>query len=175
MKHILFICTGNTCRSSMAEGIFNSWVAVDDRLKGQIISSSAGIEAFEGDNASASSIKVLKDKYGVDITNHRSRMVDVKILQDSDLILTMTRDHKRAILSKYPELINKVYTLKEFALDLRNDKVNEEDNFAMDITDPYGMTLQVYARCASDINDSIQKTVLKLKKQSFFDMVQPML
>lgn len=167
MKHILFVCSGNTCRSSMAEGIFNSIIAADDELREHVTSSSAGIAAFGGDLASSNSIKVLKEEFGVDITFHRSRMVEYKMLQDADFILTMTREHKRVILSKYPGMINKIFTLKEFALDYRSDKNTEEYNFAIDIADPFGMPVNFYKLCAEEIKEAIEKMIFKLKKSIF--------
>lgn len=151
----------------MAEGICNSIIAADNNLNGYLISSSAGIAAYDGDTASSNSIKVLKEGFGIDISSHRSRMIDDKILRDSDLIFTMTREHKRAIQIKYPELIEKVFTLKEFVKDSEIDKNVNGYDFTLDINDPYGMPVQFYKLCAAEIKETVEKVILKLKKTIF--------
>ena len=152
----------------MAEGIFNSRVEADDELRGKITSFSAGISSIDGESASESSIKVLKEKYSIDISAHRSQILNDKMLKDADLILTMTLHHKSVILSKIPELTKKVFTLKEFALQSENDDNSEEYNYRLDIADPFFMPMQVYKRCAEEIAGAIDKTILKLKETIFF-------
>ncbi len=164
MKHILFVCTGNTCRSSMAEGIFKAVVGKDDKLRGKYTVSSAGVSAYPGDSASGHSIKVLKDEWDIDISTHRSSPMNAEAVRGSDLILTMTRSHKDAVLSQFPEAAHKTYTLKEFASEQAPDRQIQDYNYMLDILDPYGMPLHIYRKCAYEIKDSVDKLTLKFLK-----------
>ena len=136
---ILFVCTGNTCRSPMAEGIFNSL------SEGAF---SRGIYA-EGGRASENALSVM-DKMGIDITGHISTQLTCDDVNEADLVLAMTKVHKAAILSVMPEAKDKVFTLGEYA-------------GGGDISDPYGGDEAVYEKCARELYDYIERIVEKLK------------
>ncbi len=140
--NILFVCTGNTCRSPMAAALFNK-IAMEKNLDVRI--ESAGLFANDGDRASANSIAAMKD-YGIDLSSHRAKTVNGELLKQVDLALTMTVSHKTA-LEQY--LGDKVYTLCEFA---------GENG---DIPDPYGGDLEEYKLCA----DRIYKVLLKVAEK----------
>lgn len=164
MKHILFICTGNTCRSSMAEGIFRRIIDRDERLKGKYTVSSAGIYASDGECASSHSIKALKENWDIDISSHRAKRLDKVDISKADIILTMTREHKKAVEMMFPEASIKVFTLKEFVMDETPDHNIDEYNFSLDILDPYGMPAAVYKRCAEEIRTSVDKLLRRLEE-----------
>src|SRR5699024_1853761 len=106
--NILFICTGNTCRSPMAEALIkNKYPDVHVQ--------SAGIYANGGERASRSTIEVLKEQ-GIKL-NHISQPVTESLLHWADLILTMTSSHKQALMLEYPIFLEKYFTLKEYAND----------------------------------------------------------
>lgn len=151
--NILFVCTGNTCRSSMAEGIFKEWLKGSGR--DDFFVSSAGISAFEGDFANEKSISVLKE-IGIDISLHRARQLTEDIMESSDIILTMTVGHKETINRIMPQYKHKVYTLKEYAQIVSGEKVSRGN---LDIADPYGMDYNVYEKTMREIETEIKKII----------------
>lgn len=137
--NVLFVCTGNTCRSPMAAALFNK-IAMERDLPVKI--ESAGLFANDGEPASSEAIAVMRD-YDIDILGHHAQTINTELLEKSDLVLTMTNAHKM-VLEQY--LGDKVYTLMEFA---------GENG---DIPDPYGGDAAEYKECA----DSLYKALLKV-------------
>lgn len=145
---ILFVCTGNTCRSAMAEGIAKKLIQ-NENLNLEV--SSAGVFAPFGMAASENAILALSEM-GIDISSHLSRPLTKDLIENSDLILTMTKGHKDAILSKYPQFSDKVFTLMEY--------IGED----LDIEDPFGGDLDVYRASANQIKQAIEILLKKLKE-----------
>ncbi len=144
---ILFVCTGNTCRSPMAEGILR------DRIKNDKIKiDSAGIFADKGSPVSQNALRALGER-GIDLSGHRSKSMTDLDLDAFDLILTMTKSHKAWILQNFKHLEHKVFTLKEY----------NSQKSAADILDPFGGDLREYRRCAKEIEENMDKLILFLK------------
>ena len=129
---ILFVCTGNTCRSPMAEGILNS---IAEKEKLDIVSESAGISAFPGDEVSRNAVKAA-EKFGCDISSHRARRVNSYMIDEADLVVCMTQSHKNALSPFVP---------------------SEKLIAFSDIPDPYGTDEGVYSECAERIYEQIQR------------------
>jgi len=110
-KTILFVCTGNTCRSPMAEALLKDMVK-DSKEEYEIIS--AGTTALAGEPAAGEAIRALEE-IGVVMTGHRSQPVTQDLLERVDLIITMTRGHKERIMELMPLAGEKTFTLKEFS------------------------------------------------------------
>lgn len=145
--NILFVCTGNTCRSPMAQALLEE-MAKEKKLDIKV--KSAGVFALDGQVASINAIEVLK-KERIDLTNHRARIVYRDLLEEADLILTMGKSHKDLLISKFDFIKGKIYTLKEYAYG------KEED-----IEDPFGGNINVYDKAKEEIKEALKVTIKKL-------------
>jgi len=85
----------------MAEGVFNSEVEKSEKLRDSFISSSAGLYAYDGEGAHPKAIQMLKSEWGIDISSHQSQTVSKELLNESDIILVMTRGHKKELISRF--------------------------------------------------------------------------
>ncbi|MCQ6274606.1 low molecular weight protein arginine phosphatase [Bacillus sp. V3B] len=148
MTRVLFVCTGNTCRSPMAEALLKSM-----ELPG-IEVCSAGIYAENGSAASTNAKKVL-DKQAIP-HDHQSSMLTDKLVEGADYILTMTLGHKSAVMNRFPNAHLKTFTLKEFA----------QLNGNQDIADPFGGSEDMYRAAFSEIKEAIEKIVERLKENT---------
>ena len=147
---IMFICTGNICRSAMAEGLLKKQ-AIEAGLEIEV--SSCGIYAEDNASATYSAIEAAKE-YDTDITSHKATNIRNSKITQMDAILCATNGHKQMVIQMYPNLKDKIYTMKEYAY---GEKLQN-----LDISDPWGYDMETYRRCASQINDITEKIVQKL-------------
>ncbi|MCL6571527.1 MAG: low molecular weight protein arginine phosphatase [Bacillus sp. (in: Bacteria)] len=145
LQRILFVCTGNTCRSPMAEAILKNKNIDAIEVK------SAGIYAVNGSEASAHAKQVTASK-GI-FPMHRSSQLTNEVVNWADLILTMTSTHKMAIQDQYPQSIIKVCTLKEY---IGNTPSNH------DVVDPYGGSLALYEKTYHELEELIDQAIKRL-------------
>lgn len=144
---IMFICTGNICRSAMAHWLLKK--KLEERNIKNVEVYSAGIYAVEGDTSTYEAIEVMEE-YGVDLKKHRATKVQNSNIKDMDIILCMTLSHKRDLIYMYPELKEKIYTLKEYVKDEKN---------GVEIRDPWGYDIVTYRFCASEIDACLDKLI----------------
>jgi glycine hydroxymethyltransferase len=154
MKTILFICTGNVCRSPMAEALFRR--AVKGRGDFRVLS--AGIGAMDGQPPSPHSVRAMRE-LGVDISAQRSRMLTAELVRSADLILGMTHSHADTVALLYPPAVEKTFLLREF-----DDTL---DPYEKDISDPIGCSYEVYVDCRDQIEQGIA-ALLKFMEQKNF-------
>ena len=159
MKTILFVCTGNICRSPMAEGLFRHMA----QGRGDYKVISAGLGAINGQAPSTYAVRGLKE-IGIEIGGQRSRMLTGQMVHDADLIFGMTHGHVDAISLLYPQAVEKTFLLREFDDTLQ---VYEKD-----ISDPIGGSYDVYLNCRDQIEQGIV-SILKFVEQHSMQVASP--
>lgn len=145
---ILFVCSGNTCRSVMAGALAKKALQARGKdRENQVMS--AGTSALPNDGASAGAIEAMKESQ-IDVTGHKAVLLTCDLVKEADLILTMTRSHKQQVGQLEPGSKGKTFTLAEFA------------GKGSDIIDPFGRSLDLYRQCAAELRYLIGLALEKL-------------
>ena len=140
---VLFLCTGNTCRSPMAEAYFRRLIERSGRK--DLECGSAGICASQHSPASRNAVAVMKAN-GIDLSKHRSRLFTETLAKDADLIVAMTSGHLSSALALFPEISGKIRTLAPSG----------------DIADPFGGDEKVYQTCFEEMKGHLENLFLDL-------------
>src|SRR5690554_3495868 len=146
-KKLIFVCSGNTCRSPLAKVLARS-IFAEAGVTDWVIDS-AGMAALHGMSASAHALTAAHT-LGLDLSAHQAKPLTDMQAKEADLILVMTHAHKDVLLGELPELAGKVYTLKEF--------VETEG----DVADPFGGTAAHYLETAHELQHLLQQVAKKL-------------
>lgn len=141
MDHIIFICTGNTCRSPMAEGLFR---AHGGEQETGLAAASAGLFTQDGLPASDNAVTAAKE-LGADISAHRSRVLTHEMAQSARYLVCMTGAHYDRVCELFPDCADKVFTLTQ-----------------RDVSDPFGGDLETYRRAAAEIDEGVRSIIGRL-------------
>ncbi len=135
MKKVLFVCTGNTCRSPMAQALFNHYTKDIDGL----CASSCGIYG-DGLSPISENAKTALSEMGIEFS-HTSTPITKDAVENADIIIGMTANHARNIMSMFPEESDKVFTMPK------------------DISDPYGGNIDTYRYCRDEIDEAVKMII----------------
>ncbi|MGG3800572.1 low molecular weight protein arginine phosphatase [Metabacillus fastidiosus] len=147
VENILFVCTGNTCRSPMAAALFKH-LNNSDQLNVQ----SAGVFAADGSDASTFAKEALEEK-GI-ACEHSSALLNEEHIEWASIILTMTNSHKQSVIDSFPHAGRKTYTLPEYV-----------GYNGGDILDPFGGSLEMYRLTRDDLEDLVKQLLEKIKSK----------
>ena len=143
---LIFVCTGNTCRSPMAETIFKNLETNSDM---KVCSRGLVVLFSEPSNPKA---EMVLQNHNLILKNHSSKPLRQSEINETALILTMTENQKKQVMQNF-QLVDNVYTIKEYAGEFG------------DVTDPYGGTLVDYEECYIELARLVKKTVYQLNEE----------
>lgn len=146
-RTIVFVCTGNTCRSPMAQGLLEDWLTKNNMKTVEV--KTAGVMTIAGLLPTPEAVQVMESAE-IDVRKHRSAPLTPEMLRKADLVLGMTPFHVQFALRMLPEARDKTFLLKEYT---KSDLKNYQ------ITDPMGATLEVYKRVFREIKLAVDRLV----------------
>lgn len=150
IKKILIVCTGNSCRSPMAEGFLKKYLSPEDGF--EIVS--VGVSAISGFKPALEAMEAMKE-VGVDISSYVTKPFSANLAKSADIILVMTEIHKEFILEKVPEVKDKVYLFKEFAGITDSGK---------EVIDPLGQPTSAYRGVREELERTSKEIARKIKE-----------
>ena len=154
-KRVLVVCTGNTCRSPMAEG----WLKQKLSGKGWMVES-AGVGAWGGSPATPEAVEAMRE-VGVDISEHRSQALSKALVEGASYILAMTEGHRREVVRRWPEAEAKTFLVPDFG-------VGE----SRAVEDPVGYPVEVYQHTRDELVQALGEFVLYLAERGELKPIQ---
>ena len=148
LKKVLVVCTGNTCRSPMAEGWLNRKLAG----KGWT-AESAGVGAWDGVSATPEAVEAMRE-IGMDISAHRSRRLSAGLVAEAAVILAMTEGHWREIVRRFPEAEQKTFLVHGFGVDE-----------VQDVADPVGLPVEAYRHTRDELVQALGDFLIHLAER----------
>lgn len=165
---VLFVCTGNLCRSPMADGLMRH--ALEERGCEEVEVISAGTWAYRGSPATPEAVETVR-KRGVDLSEHRSQPIELDDLHSADVIVAMTSVHVRELASLAPEIVDRIVMMKELPeiephpvpSDARPGERLEalltgrrpKRRRSLDVDDPMGLPISAYERCVRELQEGV--------------------
>jgi protein-tyrosine-phosphatase len=162
---VLFVCTGNSCRSPMAEGILKKMLRENEVDNFEV--SSAGISTLSGVPATLFAMEVCKAR-NVDLSQHRSRQLNKRILRKADLILAMSDEHMEYVGKVDKSALDRSYLLRVFSPStrrIREDTASsnkDESSGVLYIKDPIGGSIDDYNRCFRELEEELGRVFQEL-------------
>lgn len=140
MENMIFVCTGNTCRSPMAAALYND-------MKKSCNAISRGIAVFKNTPASQYAVEAMKE-LKIDISNHVSTQIVPDDIAFANLLLVMGESHKRILINASPEHEGKIFTIYEYAKGIKRD-----------VKDPFGGSMEEYTACRNELKELIEELI----------------
>lgn len=153
--NILFVCSGNSCRSPLAEGLLR--MKIPSRLQDEVVIKSAGTLGIDGSPAARYSVQIVQEMGG-DISGHRSQGVTEELMAETDLILAMAAEHVEYLHGEFPQYRENIFLLKRFAR-AANETGDHDDPEGDDIFDPIGSSKETYRACAEIIDAELERVM----------------